>query len=317
MKQAVLAPFFGRLRDRFCEYGEPIPLRQKLESAVAIPGVEGVEVIFPDEGRNAAELRGMLTEFGLAVAAVNVNLKGDPDFVHGALSSPDAGIRRKAFELMCAAKRFALELGADKVTCAPLADGYDYPFQVDYRAAWRRTLDVLGNAAACVPEIALYVEHKPAEPRTRGLLDCAAKVVRLCREIAHPRIGVTFNVGHAFFGGGIPADDFSLVLWSGLPYYIHYCDGTEGWDWDLMAGSRHYWQWAEFLFYLKDSGYRDWITADVFPVRQPAADLFAANVRMTSHLWRWIDSLDRDAVRAKLESGEALPMLKELEACLP
>ena len=53
MRHAVLTPFFGILRDRFCEYQEPLPIADKLRRASEVPGVEGVEVIFPDEVREA------------------------------------------------------------------------------------------------------------------------------------------------------------------------------------------------------------------------------------------------------------------------
>ncbi len=304
MRHAVLTPFFGKLRDHFCEYGAPLSVEEKLERAAKVPGVEGVEVVFPDEcGEPLGE---MLEALHLAPAAINVNLKGRPEFQNGALSSPDSGVRTQALALLKQGKQLAQQLGADKVTCAPLADGYDYPFHTDYRKAWTRMVDVLGDAAEFCPEVALHLEHKPAEPRVRGLLDSAAKVLCLCHDIGHSRVGITFNAGHAFYGGGTPAEAFAQVLFTGVPYYIHSCDGTENWDWDLLAGSRHLWQWAEFLYYLKEDGYQGWITADVFPVRQDAAELFAANVRLTNRIWNWLGTLDH-----------ALPTIEDLENCLP
>jgi len=304
MRHAVLTPFFGRLRDRFAEYHEPVPLAEKIRLAAGIPGVEGVELIYPDECREAAEVRGTLAQHGLEVAAVNVNLKGEPAFRTGALSSPDPSVRARALELMAGAQRLAGELGCGRVTCAPLADGYDYPLHTDHRLSWRRLVETLGQAAAQAPGVALHIEHKPAEPRTRGLVDTASKAVRLCRDIAAPGVGVTFNAGHALYDGGNAAAAFAEVLASGLPYYIHFGDATNGWDWDLVAGSHHPWQWAEFLIYLRDARYTGWLTADTFPVRQDAVEVFAANIRLTRRILGWLD-------------GRALPMMKELEQCLP
>ena len=90
---------------------------------------------------------------------------------------------------------------------------------------------------------------------------------------------------------------------SGLEYYIHFGDATTGWDWDLIAGTQHPWQWAEFLFYLRDAGYQGWLTADTFPVRQDAVEVFAANIRLTNRILEWLE-------------GRTLPMMKELEQCL-
>ena len=77
---------------------------------------------------------GDLQRLGLEVAAVNVNLKGDRAFQHGALSSPDPGVRARAVDLLLQASGWARTWrAADGSTCAPLADGYDLVFQVDYR----------------------------------------------------------------------------------------------------------------------------------------------------------------------------------------
>jgi xylose isomerase len=175
----------------------------------------------------------------------------------------------------------------------------------------------VAEAAEFLPEITLHIEHKPAEPRTRGLLDTPAKVLLLCRDAGVRDLGVTFNAGHAVYDGGYPAAAFAEVLTAGLPYYIHFCDATTSWDWDLMAGSHHLWQWAEFLFYLRQDGYQGWITADTLPVRQDASEMFAANVEITDRICRWLDLLDTDSVIRALERQQALPMLKELEQCIP
>ncbi len=250
-------------------------------------------MIFPDEVREAAQIAGDLDRLGLEVAAVNVNLKGDRAFQHGALSSPDAGVRRRAIDLMREAKCVARDLGTSRITCAPLADGYDVVFQADYRRVWAPPGRVdCASAASDQPDIVLHLEHKPAEPRTSGLLDTPAKVVRLCRDVGLGSVGITFNVGHAIVGGRLPAAAFADVLHARLPYYIHFCDATASWDWDLRAGSHHLWAWAEFLFHLKQDGYDGWLTADTFPVRQEAREMFAANLSITNSLCRWLERLD-------------------------
>ena len=100
---------------------------------------------------------------------MNVNLKGERAFQHGALSSPDAGVRARAVDLLREAKQLARDLGTPRITCAPLADGYDASFQVDYRRVWSRLVDVDCRAPPRdQPDVVLHLEHKPAEPRTIG-----------------------------------------------------------------------------------------------------------------------------------------------------
>jgi hypothetical protein len=77
------------------------------------------------------------------------------------------------------------------------------------------------------------------------------------------------------------------------------------------------WAWAEFLFYLKQDGYDGWLTADTFPVRQDAQAMFAANLAITDRLCRWLDGLDAAAVVEACGQQRVVPMLAELERCLP
>ena len=312
MKQALLITFFGAQKDRFCTYQEALTVTEKLERAAQIPGVSGVEMIFPEECRESNNLADTLRRLNLQPAAINVNIKGHPRFVAGALSSSDPGIRRLAVETIAEAKEFAREIRCKRVTCAPLSDGYDYPLQLDYVSAWTHMVECLGKAAETVPEVTLHIEHKPADPRTWGLLASASKVLCLCRDIGRPNVGITFNVGHAVYGGGWPAAEFARVLEAGVPCYVHYNDGAVNWDWDIIAGSQKFWQLVEFLFYAKDSDYRGWFTADVWPLRQDAAEVFGANIRVADRIWNWLESTDLPALRESIQKGDAQKVLGEI-----
>jgi xylose isomerase len=316
MRHAVLTAFFGRLRDRFCEYHAPLPIAEKLQRASQVAGVEGVEVIFPDEVRAAGEIAGDLRRLGLQTAAVNVNVKGDRAFQHGALSSPDAGVRAHAVDLLREGKQLARDLGVGRITCAPLADGYDLAFQTDYRHAWSRLVDSVGRAASDGPDITLHLEHKPSDPRSKGLLDTPAQVLRLCRDVGLASVGITFNAGHASVGGRLPAAAFADVVAAGTPCYIHFCDATSGWDWDLRAGTHHLWAWAELLASLRQAGYDGWLTADTFPVRSDPHAMFEANVSITHALCRWLDSVG-EAAFAETSDRRPAPILDEIVQCLP
>lgn len=311
MKHALLVTFFGKLRDRFHEYQRPLSVVEKLECAARVPGVTGVELIYPEECRENDDLAGVLARLNLIPAAINVNIKGDPGFVGGALTSPDADTRRQATQAICAAKAYARRLGCSRVTCAPLADGYDYPFQVNYMSAWRRLADCLGKASEDFPDVTLHIEHKPSDPRVRGFLDSPVKILRLCHDVSAPGLGVTFNFGHAI-SGGYPSAELAVVLDSGVPLYIHHNDGTVNWDWDLMAGTQNLWQFLEFLFYLEEANYEGWFTADTFPIRLNAAEAFASNIRMTDACWRWLGSVDKAALRESLANHDARAGLNEM-----
>ena len=89
MKHAIITAFFGKLRDRFCEYQEPLTIEQKLERMARIPGVSGAEVVHPYEVDTLEAMQSYLGRLHLGIAAVNVNIKADPAFASGSLCSPD------------------------------------------------------------------------------------------------------------------------------------------------------------------------------------------------------------------------------------
>ena len=313
MKQAIICPFFGRLRDRFCEYGEDLTVVEKLERIAAIPSVEGVEMVYPHELEDLEAVKGALERLRLTVSAINVNVKSDPGFENGSLTSPDRELRDRALGYLKSAKDAAIVLGAERITCCPLSDGYDYAFHVDYASAWGRMVEVVAEAASYRPQITLHMEYKPFETRVHNLLSSAAKTILLGLAAGGQGLGVTIDIGHSTFGGEPPADSLMQVVAAGLPYYIHTNDNNGKLDWDLISGACNVWEFAEFLFYLKELDYEGWVTADVAPFRQDATEVFALNVRFTEQVWHWLDEIDRETVREHLRNHNFLAIRKMME----
>jgi xylose isomerase len=316
MKHAIISAFLGKLRDRFCEYQEPLTVIEKLDRMAQIPGVSGAELVHPYEVDTIEVMRRELDRRNLQVAAINANIKGDPVFHNGSLSSPDPSVRQKACDMIKRAKDYAKAIGADKVTCCPLTDGYDYPFHTHYVKAWERMVDVVREAAAYLPEITLFMEYKPSETRVHCLLDSSAKTLLLLNAVGLKSLGVTIDFGHSIYGGETPAEALAHVAMSGYPYYVHINDNNGKWDWDLMVGTCNLWLYVEFLFYLKEFGYEGWITSDTSPVRQDPIETFAFNVRFTNRIWNWLDQVDRDMIRRHLKRHEFLPIMKSFESFL-
>ena len=160
MKQSVIIAFLGKTQDRFCEYNSPKTTYEKLEMVSRIKGFDGVEMVYPHETSSPAEISGMMKSLGLNWAAINVNVKKDPQFVAGSLSRPVKQIRDDAVTMIKRAKDFAKDVGAPLVTCCPLSDGYDMLFQIDYQTSWKYMIETIGEAADYLPEIPLFLEPK-------------------------------------------------------------------------------------------------------------------------------------------------------------
>ena len=115
IKQAIITAFMGKLRDRFCEYHQEKTPAEKIEAVARVKGAAGVEIVYPYECEDLPAVKKALTEHDLGVAAVNVNIKAEPEFVSGSASVSSKITRNRAIEFirdgMDAAA--ALGLGSD------------------------------------------------------------------------------------------------------------------------------------------------------------------------------------------------------------
>jgi xylose isomerase len=314
VKCALITGFVSKTRDRFHEYNMEKTLAERLEMVSKMDGMSGVEVVFPYEVKDAELLKSMLKKYNLGIAAINVNVKAEPEFRNGGLTSLDPAIRQKAVQFIKDAKDFAWAAGANKVTCCPLGDGYEFAFQCDYAQMWKFLIETFGEAGGYKPEIPLFIEYKPSETRGHCFLDTAAKTLCLLNDIGIKGMGVTVDYGHSKYGQENPAEVVALLASSRYPYYIHINDNNGRWDWDYMVASHNFLEYVEFLFYLQEYSYSDFLTSDTSPTRWDIRGTFEANTRMTQKIWDRLNTLDRKEFKALIRGGDFLKTWKFIEA---
>ena len=313
LKMAIITGFLSRTKDRFHEYNQPLDLDQKFALMTEIEGYDGVEIVYPYEVNDPAATKTLLDKHHLKVAAVNVNVKAEPEFRHGGLTSNRKEIRQKAVRFIKEAKDFAAAIGADKVTCCPLGDGYEFSFQHDYAQTWTYLVETFGEAGGYKPEIPLFVEYKPSETRGRCFIDSAAKTLCLLNDMQCPQMGVTLDFGHSLYGNEHPAE--ALVMLAESPYktYVHINDNDGKWDWDYFCGTKHFLEYVEFLYYLKKYGYNDYLTSDTSPTRWDIKGTFEANSRLSNKLWQRLAEVDTAELEALMQRGDYLQTWKFIE----
>ena len=313
LKLAIITGFLSKTRDRFHEYNEPLSLMEKFALMGQISGYSGVEIVYPYEVNDIAETREALKSHNLEIAAINVNVKAEPEFRNGGLTSMAQEVREKAVQFIKNAKDFAAEVGADKVTCCPLGDGYEFAFQYDYAKAWRHLIETFAEAGDYRQEIPLFIEYKPSETRGRCFVDTAAKALCLLNDIKIETMGVTLDFGHSMYGNENPAEAVSLLQASPYRYYIHINDNDGKWDWDYFCGTKHYLDYVEFLYYLRKYNYNDYLTSDTSPTRWDIRGTFEANSRMTNNIWRMFDTIDTERLEKLMTKGVYLETWKFIE----
>ena len=299
MKQSIITAFLGQTRDRFSEYHQPTELADRLEIVKQIPGVGGVEVVFPYEtGGSAERCKQLVHGAGLEFAAINANIKKETNVVAGALTRPNADIRTQAIEIIKKAKDFAIEVGAPLVSCCPLSDGWDNLFQVDYQRSWRLMADALAEAADYRgDEMPLFVEYKINETRVNCQLDSCAKTILMLKDVGNKNMGVTIDFGHSLLAKENPAQVLAMCEETDTNYYLHTNDNDWFFDWDLVAGSRNFLHTVEFFFYAREFGYDKYFTADASPRIFDMVGFFSEHAKMKTAIWELVGKLDRAKYR--------------------
>ena len=313
IKQAIITAFMGKLRDRFCEYHELKTPEEKISAVAQVKGAQGVEIVYPYELEDIEGVKRTLKKHGLGVAAVNVNIKGEPEFASGSSSVNIKKIRDKAIQFICEGMDAAAKLGAEKVTCCPLSDGYEYLFQVDYRQAWKNMVSAFKEAARHRKDIRLFLEYKGSEPRAQCFLDTAPKTICMIHDIGEPNLGITIDVGHALLVGETVSESLCLAHQNKIPYYIHVNDNNRKWDWDLIPATRNLWDYLELFFYLKEFNYQGWVTSDMSPMRVDPVEAFERTIATTNKMINIANHLDSKRLLSMMKEGKTVAILKWLE----
>jgi xylose isomerase len=312
IKHAVMLGTVGRYADRFHEFQPSRPLEARLDAVRRIPGVNGIEPVYPQDFEDVSRTVTLLKARRLPVSAVNVNIKTEPKWRRGSLTAPDAAVRREAVRYITAGMDLAAELGATMITVCPLMDGWDYPFQVDYQRQWEWTLDGFRAAAAHRTDIRVSIEYKPFESRNHSTISHIGQTLHLCAEAGAANLGITMDVGHALAARETPAASACLAARAGRLFYVHFNDNDRNWDWDMLPGSAALWETVETLFYLRRLGWDGWFSYDVFTRHGDPAEGIAATIQIINDLDAFIDKVGPETIETMIAEGtpaQALPTL--------
>ncbi len=106
----------------------------------------------------------------------------------------------------------------------------------------------------------------------------------------------------------------SILFFHSMNTYVHINDNNAKWDWNYMAGSHNFLSYVEFLYYLQELGYDDFLTSDTSPTRWDIKGTFEANSRLTNKVWAKLYRIDRDEFKKLITQGNFLNTWKFIEA---
>ncbi len=304
---------FATYVDRYATdgYGPSRDVLEMIDLAGQVTDLSVVDINypFPGGGITVDQVEAALKRNRLGAIGITPEIY-TREFAKGAFTNPDAGVRRRANELINEAADVVRRLGADYVKLWPGQDGWDYPFQVDHGALWKLSLDGVGELASQNPDLKFVIEYKPREPRVHMSFDSVARTLLGIEKIGLPNVGILLDFGHSLYGGESPADAAQLAIDHGRLFGIDVNDNLRGWDDDMVAGSVHPIELFEFFHVLRRNGWDGVWQLDQFPFREDCVTAANMAIDFLKMVDRGLDRLDLKALRAAQERQDAMAALK-------
>jgi xylose isomerase len=284
-KLAIITAFLGGVKNRYMTYQPDRPLEEKLAMAAQVQGCDGVELCYPADFEDPAALPALLAQHGLGVSAVNFRSRRTGRWWRGSFSSTEAQERQEVVDDLRRAMDHAAALGCHRVTTCPLNDGTDTPFEADIARLYDHAAETLAAACAHDRDVHVCLEYKPSDPRARTLFGSAGETAAFCMLVNADNLGATLDIGHALYGGERPTQSAALLARTGRLFYVHLNDNDGRWDWDMLPGAYHLWDFVAFFYALRQLGYEDdWYAFDVFPKEHDTVETFDAALALTRQL---------------------------------
>lgn len=309
---------FATYVDRYAVdgYGDPRSTIEQIELAAEVGDISYVDLNYPfTGGLTTADVKAALERTGLKAIGVTPDIYLR-EHQMGAFTNPDPAKRESARAIMQGAADAVRELGARYVKIWPGQDGFDYPFQVDYKELSRLAVEGMRDLARANPDLKFVIEYKPREPRTHMFWSSAAKTVLGIQAMGVDNVGVLLDFGHALFGGESPAEAAQLLIDHGLLWGMDVNDNYRGWDDDMVVGTVHMTEIFEFFHTLRVNGWEGVWQLDQFPFREDVVDNARTSIRFLKALHRALDRLDEEALAAAQAEQDPLAAQRVVQDAL-
>jgi len=262
---------------RIFDYAEPLKKH----------GLAGLEAHYPNEvdEHNIDQYVQFGKDTGIKLITVIPNLFFDKQWEWGALSNPDAKIRKQAVERTKAALQLNKQINSEFAIVWPGIDGYENPFGMDFVAARDRFCEGLAEAMDAVPEVRVAEEPKPYEPRGKIVYGTTPEGILMAQKVegmlkssrnravlksGESLVGMNPEVGHVLMGYEDLAYAFSLICEYGKLFHTHWNSQPLGnYDQDMNVGVISPEQTEAGLYALKMHSYGGYFGIDINPERMP------------------------------------------------
>lgn len=291
---AIITAFLGGVKNRYMTYQADRTLEEKFKVAAQIEGLDGLELCYPADFEDVGTLKSLLADHGFGVPSINVRSRRTGRWLRGSFSSARAEERAEVVDDFRRAMDLASELDAPRISTCPLNDGHDYVFEIDYLDAYRFAEETFSAICEHNREIKVCIEYKWNDPRVRCLLGSAGETLSFCHAVGAENLGVTLDIGHAILVKERAAQSVAMLARADKLFYVHLNDNDRNWDWDMLPGAFHFWEFLEFFYFLKEVGYADdWYSYDIMSKETDTVETFNAAFHMTQVLEALTERIDQ------------------------
>jgi xylose isomerase len=305
---------FSPCSDRFnpAGYRDACSLEAQFQQAKEVKGLLGIGLDYPYQFDEPSDILPLLDQYGLEMVTVEIGLYPDRKWKDGTYTAPDPGIRRDAVEMSKMALAAASQLGAEDVLMWPGQDGFDYPFESDYKREWRLIVDAIAEVADSHPDVKIAIEYKKQEPRANCYIRNAGVLLSLLKDIGLSNVGACIDLGHSLAAGENPAEAAVLLDNAGKLFQVHINDNYRDWDHDLIVGSVSFWETMEFFYWLQRCNYDGWYLLDIYPYRINGAAALQEGVDRTIMFIDAARKIDTKYLQNALHQGSLIDAQREI-----
>ncbi len=230
---------------RFSGGGEPRTLEDKIEDIGLLHALNkssgAISLHIPwDIPKNAENVKALAAQHGLRFDAMNSNTFQDQpgqemSYKFGSLQHVDEQVRRQAIEHNIEVIKYGVELGSKALTVW-LSDGSCFPGQLNFRNAFKHTLESLKEVYSALPEDwKIFIEYKAFEPNFYSTTVADWGQSLLYANKLGEKAYTLVDLGHHLPNANIE-QIVSLLLMEGKLAGFHFNDSKYGDD-DLTVGS--------------------------------------------------------------------------------
>ncbi|MCC8409165.1 sugar isomerase [Mucilaginibacter sp. UR6-1] len=230
---------------RFSGGGEPRSLEEKIEDVGLIHALNrssnSISLHIPwDIPGNASSIKSLASQLGLHFDAVNSNTFQDQQdqalsYKYGSLHHVDKAVRKQAVDHNIEVIKYGIELGS-KALSVWLADGSNFPGQLNFRGVFQNTYESLHEIYNALPDDwKIWIEYKPYEPNFYSTTIGDWGQSYLLASKLGAKASTLVDLGHHLPNTNIE-QIVALLLMEGKLAGFHFNDSKYGDD-DLTVGS--------------------------------------------------------------------------------